>query len=261
MKLAALASAAALTLLAPAAQAGESACWYEEGVLVAPAAIAGLAGDYIIDTGAPRTLLHETKGQMAGYLTPAQRGDVEIAGLDLQDRPFTVVDLDARTAAFPTPIAGVIGADILAAYVVDVSFAPCRIVIRPAAEAQGFRPVLTLPFQAGRNLPTARAIVSDGTRVFGADFLLSTGADAQVRLDARLASVPGSGEPEKLLPNGGVLARLTAMSFEGKLTRRLSAGLMQNGDPDLAGVIGAPFLSQWRLRFDFPGRQVLLAPS
>lgn len=258
-KLAALASAAAFTALAPAAQAGEVACWYEEGVIVAPAAVAGLAGDYIIDTGAPATLLHETKGQMAGYLTPAQRGDVEIAGLDLPDRPFTVVDLDARTAAFPTPIAGVIGADVLSAYVVDVSFVPCRIAIRPAAEAPGFRPVLTLPFQAGRSLPTARATVSDGVRVFGADFLLSTGADAPVRLDARLATVPGAAAPDKLLPNGGILARLSALSFEGRLSRRLSAGLMQGGDPDLGGMIGAPFLSQWRLRFDYPGRQVLLA--
>lgn len=260
MKLAALASAAVWACLAPVAQAGEVACWYEEGVVVAPASIAGLAGDYIIDTGAPETLLHETKGQMAGYLTPAQRGDVEIAGLDLPDRPFTVTDLDSRTAAFPTPIAGVIGADVLSAYVVDVSFAPCRIAIRPAAEARGFLSSLVLPFQDARALPTARATVSDGTRVFGGDFLLSTGADAAIRLDTRLASVPG-GAADRFLPNGGALARLTAVSFEGRLSRSISAGLVRGEDPNLAGVLGAPFLSQWRLRFDYPGRQVLLGPS
>jgi hypothetical protein len=258
MKLAALASAAAWAALAPAAQAGETACWYEEGVLVAPASIAGLAGDYIIDTAAPATLLHETKGQAAGYTAPDQRGEVRIAGLTLRDRPFTVTDLDARTAAFPTPIAGVIGADILSAYVVDVRFSPCRIAIRPPAQAPAFGPAIALPFQPGRALPTSRATVSDGVRAFGADFLLSTGADTAIRLDTRLASVPGPAEPDRLLPNGGLKARLAALSVAGRLSTKLSAGLMRGGDPDLAGAIGAPFLAQWRVRFDYPGRRVLL---
>jgi hypothetical protein len=258
MKLAALASAAAWAALTPAAQAGEAACWYEEGVVVAPASIAGLAGDYIIDTAAPATLLHETKGQAAGYTSPDQRGEVRIAGLTLVDRPFAVVDLDARTAAFPTPIAGVIGADILSAYVVDIGFSPCRIAIRPPGEAPAFGPAIALPFQPGRALPTARATVSDGLRAFGADFLVSTGADTAIRLDTRLASVPGAAEPDRLLPNGGLKARLAAMSFAGRLSTRLSAGLMRGSDPDLAGVIGAPFLAQWRMRFDYPGRRVLL---
>ena len=40
----------ALAAFVPAAaRAGETACWFEQGVIVAPASIAGLAGDYIID--------------------------------------------------------------------------------------------------------------------------------------------------------------------------------------------------------------------
>ena len=36
----------ALAALVPAAaRAGETACWFEQGVIVAPASIAGLAGD------------------------------------------------------------------------------------------------------------------------------------------------------------------------------------------------------------------------
>ena len=260
MKRAGFATAAALIALAPGAQAAETACWYEQGVLVAPASVAGLAGDYILDTGAARTLLHETKGQMAGYLAPDQRGQIRIAGLTLADRPFTVADLDARTAAFPTPIAGVIGADVLAAYVVDVTFAPCRVSIRPAAEAGAFPAVATAPFRADRTLPTARATVSDGVRAFGVDFLLSTGTNAAVRLDTRLAGAPGEARPERLLPGGGARARLAAISFAGRLVTGVPAGLVIGEDPDLGGVIGAPLLAKWRVRFDFPQRRLLLAP-
>lgn len=240
-----------------AAQAGEAACWYEQGVLVIPASVAGLAGDYILDTGAARTLLHETKGQMAGYDTPEQRGEVRIAGVTLADRPFTVKDLDSRTALFPTPIAGVIGADVLGAYVVDVSFAPCRVSIRLPQEAPAFRVDATLPLRADRIQAAGRATVSDGMRAFGADFAIATGTDAGVRLDERLARAPG--DSERLAPNGGALARLAAVSFGGRLAVRPSAGLERGDDPDLAGSIGAPLLAAWRLRFDFPGRRLLLA--
>lgn len=257
--LAALVTAAALAAPASAAQAGEAACWYEQGVLVIPASLAGLAGDYILDTGSATTLLHETKGQMAGYETPAQRGEVRIAGVTLPDRPFTVTDLDARTAAFPTPIAGVIGADVLGAYVVDVSFAPCRVSIRLPNEATAFRGDVTLPLRADRVQAAGRAIVSDGSRAFGADFAIATGADAAVRLDSRLAHAPAVAEPDRLLPNGGALARLAAVSFGGRLAVRAPAGLERSEDPELAGSIGAPLLAAWRLRFDFPARRLLLA--
>ena len=58
---AALATAATLIALVPAGvRAGEVACIYERGVVVIPASVAGMAGDYILDTGSPDTELHET---------------------------------------------------------------------------------------------------------------------------------------------------------------------------------------------------------
>jgi len=153
MKPVALALAAAALPLA--AHAGETACWFEQGVIVAPASIDGLAGDYIVDTGSPLTQLHETKAQSAGLVEQDQRGPVRIAGLTLPDRPFVIADLDARTYAFPTPIAGVIGADLLSAYVVEVSFAPCKIAIYPRAQAPPVRSkVRLLPPRVARRLPT-----------------------------------------------------------------------------------------------------------
>lgn len=248
--------ACALACLPAAAQAGEVACWYEQGVIVAPASIAGLAGDYILDTGAPATQVHETRAEGAGFVDPAQRGQVRIAGLTLPDRPFTVTDLDARTHAFPTPIAGVIGADLLAAYVVDVSFSPCRVAIHPLGEAPRFGAGTSLAL--GRNA-TARASVADGPRTLTGEFVIATGSDTAVRIDERLASIPGAEKPEAFLPYGEGRAELRAASFAGALFENLEAGLTPAAET--AGVIGAPLLSRWRLRFDFPRGRLLLAPA
>jgi hypothetical protein len=116
--------AAAVLIGAGPACAGESPCWFEEGAVVVPAVVAGAAGDYILDTGTARTQLHETRAQAEGFAASELTGDVRLAGLTLKRRPVQVQDLDARTYAFPTPIAGVIGADVLSGFVVDVSYQP-----------------------------------------------------------------------------------------------------------------------------------------
>ncbi len=261
MKPAFLASSALLAVLAPGcvAWAGESSCWYEQGVIVAPASIDGLAGDYILDTGAPATLLHETKAQGAGLTGTALHGPVRIAGLSLLDRPFNVVDLDARTWAFPTPIAGVIGADLLSGYVVDVSFEPCRVAIYPPGTAPRFQAQTSLRLRPGAGVAVARAAASDGPRSLAGAFVIATGADTAMRLDADLATVPGAAKPQELVPYGEGRAKLRAASFGGQLFENLDGGLVK--DQAAAGVIGAPLLARWRLRFDFPRGRLLLRPA
>ncbi|MDP3853834.1 hypothetical protein [Phenylobacterium sp.] len=255
---AARATAAALIALVPAwAQAGEVDCVYERGVVVIPASVAGMAGDYILDTGSPNTQLHETKAQMAGFEASALRGRVLIAGLDLRDRPIAVIDLDARTAAFPTPIAGVIGADLLAPYVVDVRFSPCRVAIRRPREARRFAAGVVLPMGPGA-VASARAAVADGRHAQAGEMVLSTGSDAALRMHRRLAG--STGDPEALLPFGERRATLRALSFAGVLFENVPAGLLADGEPGALGVIGAPLLAHWRVRFDFPRRRVQLAP-
>lgn len=245
-----LACSLAIAACATGAAAGEIACVYEQGVLVAPASVAGIAGDYIIDTGAAATLLHETRAQGNGFAEVDVLGEVQLAGLRVPAQRARVQDLDARTFPFPTPIAGVIGTDLLSAYVVDVSFAPCRLRISPAAEAPPFRSTTTLPL-AG--LPAA---ISDGPTSLRGQFVAATGLDRPIRLSGRIASVPGS-KPEDLGPYGGAKPRLRALSFQGHLFESLPSGLL-DADGGLEGAIGAPVLSAWRLRFDFAAGQLLL---
>lgn len=244
---------AALWLAPAPAQA--QACWFEHGVVVVPASVAGVAGDYILDTGGATTQLHETRAQMGG-LPPAFRGEVRIDGLRLADRPVMVVDLDARTYAFPTPIAGVIGADLLSAYVVDVSFAPCRVEIWPAGKAPRFRAETRLAMRLVGGLPVVDAAVADGPRTAVGGFVVATGLDSAVRLDEGLASVPGA-KAEDMAPYGPRRAELRALSFAGELFETLKAGLQPHAD-GAVGAIGPPVLSRWSLRFDFPRGRLLL---
>ena len=244
----------AVLWLAPAS-AQAAGCWLEQGVVVVPASVAGVAGDYILDTGSPSTQLHETRAQMAG-LPPAFRGQVRVDGLSLADRPVVVVDLDARTYGFPTPIAGVIGADLLSAYVVDVSFAPCRVEIWPAAKAPGFRAERRLAMGLAGGAPVVNAAVADGPRTVLGGFVVATGLDSAVRLSEALASVPGA-RAEDVALNGRLRAELRALSFGGQLFEMLKGGLQ----PPVAGVVGAigpPVLSHWSLRFDFPRGRLML---
>ena len=243
---------AAATLAPPAAWAGASRCWFEAGVLVVPAEVAGVAGDYVLDTGAPHTLLADTQAQAAGYAETALTSEVRLAGLTLRERPVSVSVLDARLRLLPTPVAGVIGADLLAPYVLDVRFAPCRVALwRPGGAPRfphGAR--MGLSWREGR--PVAAAAVADGRRAFSGDFVPATGSDTPVRLRDDLADAPGAAKRDGLYPYGALRPRLRALSFAGELFENAPSGLLPRAGFDGAGEIGAPVLAAWRLRFDFP---------
>lgn len=253
-------SALPLTLclaLAPAmATAAPLACWYEHGVIVVPAMVAGAAGDYILDTGAPRTELHDTRAQGMGLSGDATQGDVDIGGFRFPDRPLVIVSQDARTYAFPTPIAGVIGADVLKALVVEVDFRPCRVGLHAPADdpaPQTRSQVQSLTWTAGR--PVIWAALSDGRTARPIQVAPSTGLDAAVRLAP--GEVTSMAAPEPLAPYETGRAELRALSLGGVLFENLKAGL--SGDE--VSAIGPDLLEHWRLRFDFPAGRLLLIPE
>lgn len=243
------------------AHAAASACWYEGGVLVAPAEVMGVAGDYVIDTGSPHTLLADTQAQGAGYAEAALTGPVRLAGVELPARPVAVAKLDRRFYALPTPVAGVIGADVLKAYVVDVSFAPCRIALFARGAAPAFGKGADLPLAWAGGAPAAPGAVSDGAHARAGLFTLATGADTPVRIsDAAATSAPASRKPQELYPYGRLRPPLRALSFAQQLYENPPSGLLGAGETGGAlGEIGAPALRGFRLRFDFPSGRLRLA--
>jgi hypothetical protein len=248
----------ALCLLPPAARAGEARCWFEGGVLVTSAEVLGVAGDYVLDTGSPQTLIADTQAQGAGFAETALRGEVRLAGLTFEDRPVTVAALDARLRALPTPVAGVIGADLLAGQVLDVAFAPCRVALHAAGQAPPFAAEVSLPLIWRGGRPVTAAAVADGRKTLAGDFVVATGSDVAVRLRDDLADAPGARQRPALYPEGAARPRLRALSFAGDLYEAQPSGLDAKVELDASGTIGAAVLAHYRLRFDFPAGRLLL---
>lgn len=251
----------AFCLLPPAARAGEARCWFEGGVLVTPAEVLGVAGDYVLDTGSPQTLIADTQAQGAGFAETTLRGQVRLAGLAFEDRPVAVVALDARLRTLPTPVAGVIGADVLAGQVLDVAFAPCRVALHAASQAPPFAARVSLPLAWRGGRPVTAAAVADGRKSLAGDFVVATGSDVAVRLRDDLADAPGAAKRSALYPDGTASPRVRALSFAGDLYEAQPSGLVAKAELDAAGVIGAPVLAHYRLRFDFPAGRLELAPA
>lgn len=251
--------AAGAAALASQACAGETACWFDAGVVVVPASVAGVVGDYILDTGAPQTLLDETRAQAAGFEETSLSGEVQLAGVAIAGRPVAVQGLDVRTWNLPTPVAGVIGVDVLKAYVLDVSFAPCRVRLSLPRRAPRFRGGRTLSLGWDAGSPVAAASAGDGERKLRGPFVVATGVNVPARLADDVASAPGAAKPEELYPDGVGLARLPRLDFGGRRLQDLAAGLMKP-QGETAGVLGGGALAAFRLRFDFPGGKLIVAP-
>jgi hypothetical protein len=250
-----------MALIALPGRAGEAACWFENGVVVVTAQVMGVTGDFILDTATPHTQLAETQAQAAGFEETTLTGDVRLAGLRIANRPVEVADLDLRTGALRTPIAGVIGADVLRPYVLDVSFSPCRVALNVAGHAPRFQAAQSLPMRWIAERPVVAAKASDGVRSLTANFTPGIGADRAVRLSDVAASAPGAKKLLELYPYGVLAPRLDSLTFAGDVFLDLPSGLMHAEDPKLAGQIGAPFLSRYRLRFNFPAGRLELAPA
>lgn len=257
-----LLAAAVLLLAAGPVRAGEAACWFEEGALVVPAVVAGAAGDYILDTGTAQTQLHETRAQAEGFEATRLTGEVRVAGVRLGGRRIVVESLDARTFAFPTPIAGVIGADVLSGFVVDVSFAPCKVALHRPGRAPSWRGGRSLPMGRAGALPLARAAITDGRTGASGPFILAVSQPLPARLNEALATAPGAAKPEELYPGGVGTAELAGLSFAGSVLTQPRAGLMRQSQAEGAlGAVGSPVLSRYILRFDFPRGRILLKPA
>ena len=252
-------SALALAATTTPSTAREVACRFEAGVVVVPASVAGFAGDYIFDTGSPQTLLHETRAGAEGLTGTEVTGGVRIAGIVLPPRPIGIADLDVRTWNLATPVIGVVGADALQGLVVDITFSPCRLRLARPAEAGVFKGV-ALPVSWSSGRPLVEAVVSDGARQLTGPFILATGANAPIRIADDLARIPGASRPSELYPEGIWLARLPSLRLADRTFRDVGSGLLPP-EGDSAGVIGGAILANFRLRFDFAGGRVLIAPA
>lgn len=225
--------------------------------MVAPASVAGIAGDYLIDPSAPATVIHETRAQSEGIGVTELTAPVRVAGLSLAALPVKVVDLDVRAPGFVTPIAGIIGADALAGKVVDLDFAPCRLHIH--GPVRGGPRGRAVPLTLIGGVPTVRAAVSDDRSARAGLFAVDWSSAGQVRLSDRLAVFKPPMEGYDPLARNTATGRLRAFSFQGTLSEETPSGLIAGLDPDIAGSIGTDEWSRWRVRLDLARRVLTLS--
>ncbi|CAN5273761.1 hypothetical protein BH10PSE3_BH10PSE3_40640 [soil metagenome] len=229
------------------AMAGQTACWFENGAVVAPAAIGGLAGDYVIDLSAPQTLLHIDVAQGQGYADTVPL-PVRLAGQKVDAAPVTVQSLDYRAVGFSTPILGVIGADVLDRYVLTLDFQPCRLELAPLGTRFKVQGEARRVVMVG-GVPTIVAAASDGLTGLSGPFALDTASNGAVR--AR-----GAADAPRQKPAG----TLRGLSLDGTLRQDLPAVVAGDLPEGVIGALGVQVLSAYRLRLDPQALRLWLMP-
>jgi len=234
-----------LVLVAGAARAGQTRCWFENGALVVPAAFGDIAGDFILDVSAPRSQLHVTRAQSAGIVADHASGDLRLAGERVRGFDVEVADLDARSRGFATNIAGVLGADALAPFTVDLDFAPCKVRLERRAPAT-LAGALRLRVREVAGVPTVSAAISDGAVSRAGLFAIDTASAGTRVAGAALSRSPPAGvDPADRQTSP---ARLRALSIAGHLFEQTPAGLAAGAPAGLEGAIGNAVWSRFHLR-------------
>jgi hypothetical protein len=247
---------AMFTAGAGAAAAGQTSCRIERGVLLVPAQAAGLSGEFILDTGAARSILDATQATEASITSDTTTAPVRLAGRLFPAVAMDVAALDDRTRDFSTPITGVLGSDVLKGLVVEVRSDPCRLTLSRQGQPQTFAATSRTRLTMRGGVPFVWADVSDGTSSETGLFRLDTGADVAARFNPMAATI----EPE----GGGTaspLASLRALSIGGRLFENLSASLDKDISSPVMGVIGEPVWSRFAMRIDYRRRTLELAPA
>jgi hypothetical protein len=257
-----LAAALAFALISAAAgraTAGGSACWIDNGAVVVPAAFGDIAGDFILDLSAPHSQLHQTTAQMDGLAdVTATQGTLSVAGEHIP-AGLQVADLDDRSWDFPTGISGVIGVDVLAGYVVELRFSPCRLSL--LRHASGKPALATLPLEMVDGTPTVAATISDGATMLTGQFGVDTGA-AGVRVSdavARFSRLSARVDP---MSRDHPPARLASLTLAGDVRRQEPAALLGDAPAGVMGGIGTNVWARYVLRLDLRRSQLqLISPK
>jgi hypothetical protein len=189
---------------------------------------------------------------------PEAKGMLRLAGERIPAR-LSVASIDARAQGFPTTLIGILGADVLAGYVVDLRFWPCRIALwRRRAPPMRATAMLRLSLVAG--VPATEASVSDGHAIATGLFSIDTGSPG-VRFSsaaARLSRTPaGVDVNSRVRPP----ARLAALSLADELFADTPAGIDAQAPEGLMGGVGTAIWSHFELRLDLRRRRLLLAPA
>jgi hypothetical protein len=252
MRPAAILIALALGGLASAAPAGEARCWRDNGAVVVAAALGDIAGDFILDLSAPRSQLHLTVAQDFDIETPEKAATLRLAG-EAIPASFVVADLDARGAGLPTSIAGVIGEDALAGYIVQLQLSPCRLILSRGRTGLP-RAARAFHVETIAGVPVVTARISDGRSSQEGPFAIATGSWG-VKISDAIASLAAGARPQ-------APARIAGVELGDDLITRAPASLETQTPSGLIGALGDVVWSRYAwIRLDLRAGRLELGPA
>ena len=246
-----------LAAAAPPALAGETPCWVDKGAVVVSAALGDISGDFLLDLSAPKSVLHVDRALMSGIETPTRAATLTVAGERIP-ASFAVASLDARSLGLPTTINGLIGADVLAGYVIDLRLSPCRLALW-RRHAPPIGPAQTLPVEMVAGVPTITASISDGRTGLEGRFGVDTDS-AGVRIAAGAAGLSRTPKGIDAASRQRPPARLAALGLGGDVLRNTPAGLATDAPAGVLGDIGDDVWARYDLRLDLRAGRLQLAP-
>jgi hypothetical protein len=251
-----------------------------QGGLLLVAAAAGRAeGWFLLDTGAPVTVLDLRTAQAAG----ARQADwqvlrgaggeraawrahpmtVSLAGGPRAEVTPSVTDLQPIAAGTGLPLAGVIGCDLLSRFAVTLDYRRGEVAFSPPGEL--LAPEGAVRMRVGRTPYVAAQAVAAGRSV-AAEFQVDTGSNTAVEFWRPFAD---KAFPGVRVTGGGVLGvggaerarrgRVEALKVDGLTITDLEANFANETRPDDAGpqhggIIGGPAWRGLSVTLDFPDR-------
>ena len=242
-----------------------------------------LSGLFLLDTGAQATVIDSRLAAAArlalgsalslstpGGAAPARRtGGVtlQLSGGPSAQVNAVVTDLSQTARAMGLPLAGVLGVDFLARFVVRLDYRAGA--LRLTAPSGSTPPGLGAPIRFD-DLPYVAARARRGDQIAQGSFQIDTGSNTAVEFWAPFAAAafPGvRGAPGEGVGVGGLDAtlrgRIDALEVAGRAIADLTVNFADQAKPtdagtDYAGVIGGPAWAGLALTLDFPARHLAL---
>lgn len=249
------------------------------GLFLVAAAAERARGWFLLDTGAPVTVLDMRTAEAAGARQadwqvlkgaggerPAWRAHPMLisltGGLEARLTP-SVTDLSAIAAWSGLPMAGVIGCDLLSRFAVNLDYRNGQVRLSPPGEL--LRPAEAVRMRVGRT-PYVAATATAAGRSVAAEFQIDTGSNTAVEFWRPFAD---KAFPGVQATSGGVLGvggaersrrgMVEALRVDGLTITDLEANFANETRPDDAGpahggIIGGPAWRGLSVTLDFPDR-------
>lgn len=237
----------------------------------------GRPSAFFLDTSAAGSSIDPGRLSVLG-LAPSPRTVLSMIGVDVPFAPLPAVPRPDFGLHVGRVYDGTLGADFFERAVVEIDYArqTVRLYDPSSYMHSGKDPAIHLTLSAG--LPVVQAKFTDRKGKFlDGDFVVSTANDDTLILFDRYAeshhllgehwkTIP-SVNPSLAVPNSPAeTARLKGFQVGDLTSQNLlvtfsKADLPGSSDPHLAGMIGAAFLSRFRVVFDYPHQQLVLSPN